>query len=74
MKRHRSRPAKPAKKAKRSAGLAQPLRAQTAPIQRNPHSAVRYSPQVGLPANEKLRKFADEIFGAFEMASAGPKK
>jgi hypothetical protein len=28
---------------------------------------LKYSPQTGLPANEKLRKFADEIYGDMEI-------
>jgi hypothetical protein len=27
----------------------------------------KYSPQIGLPPNEKLRKFADEIFGDMQV-------
>jgi hypothetical protein len=75
MKRHRTRPAKLVKKAaKRRAGSSQPATHESAPIQRNPNSAIRYSPQVGLPVNEKLRRFADEVFGALELAPSGAKK
>jgi len=28
-----------------------------------PRVLPKYSPQIGLPPNEKLRKFADEIYG-----------
>jgi hypothetical protein len=32
------------------------------------HGVVaKYSPQLGLPPNEKLRKFADEIYGEMEL-------
>lgn len=33
----------------------------------NPSVAERYTPQIGLPPNEKLRQFADEIYGAMEL-------
>ncbi len=34
----------------------------------------KYTPQIGLPPNEKLRQFADEIYGAIEMPSSSRKK
>jgi hypothetical protein len=75
MKRHATRPVKPVKKdAKRRAEFPRPASHQRAPVQRNPNSAIRYSPQVGLPANEKLKKFADEIYGAIEIPAVSRKK
>jgi hypothetical protein len=31
------------------------------------HGVSKYSAQIGLPPNEKLRKFADEIYGEMEL-------
>jgi hypothetical protein len=34
---------------------------------RHPAAAERFTPQIGLPPNEKLQQFADEIYGAMEL-------
>lgn len=39
-----------------------------------PRTREKYTPQIGLPPNEKLRQFADEIYGAIEIPSSSRKK
>lgn len=40
------------------------------PREERPRS--KYSPQTGLPPNEKLRKFADELYGAMDIPFRKP--
>jgi hypothetical protein len=58
--------AHPAPKARHAAGKAQHSTGGPLP-KRHPAAAERYTAQIGLPPNEKLRQFADEIYGSMEL-------